>query len=338
MFSNEYTDTSHGVEQMDFATSTPQTGSVATSSPSAEQKSIALKEAQNGEVDQVAVAPVTHELTPAQRKPLLIPATGKKSAGTLRPPKGRRAVVNIGATVALVAVILGVLAAVLPMGPGSANSLSKIFNPSVNTSKSQQNNTALIAAEAATATAVTQDGFELNGAGGKYTFAGVQNNFTLPDGSQTNNLPQQPVQPQQPQQPVNPGSTGTTGGISSSTGTIADSSFYNPFTAGQCTYWADYEYHHLTGYAVPWTGNAGDWAYNARSYSGWNVTTTPHLPSIIVLQPGTQYAGGVGHVGVVEKINADGSVETTNWNVVGWGQFSWAHHTPGPGVSFVWHS
>ncbi|GHO87227.1 CHAP domain-containing protein [Dictyobacter formicarum] len=317
MFSNEHTATSSDVEQLDFDAPAQPKGGVATSQAPVEQMPTAVKERQAGEAKPVAVSSAKKELTSPQRGPIFIPGTGKISSGTLLPPKGRKAVINIGATIALLAVTIGALAAVLPMSSGLANSWGTIFHPGSSTVMSQQNNTALIAAQAATATAVTQDGFEYNGAGGKYSFAGVQNNFTLPDGSQTT-------------------STGTTGGISSSTGTIADSSFNNPFTPGQCTYWADYEYHHLTGYAVPWSGNASAWAANASAY-GWNVSSQPHVPSIIVLQPGAQYAGWAGHVAVVEKINSDGSVATTNWNVVGWGVFSWNNYRPGPGVSFVWH-
>ncbi|GCE04035.1 CHAP domain-containing protein [Dictyobacter aurantiacus] len=324
MFSNEHTATSSDVEQLDFDTSSQPKGGVATSQLPAEQLPAVVK---GTEVQPAAVSSANKELTSPQRGPIFIPGTGKKSSGTLRPPTGRKAVVNIGATVALVAVIIGALAAVIPVSSGLANGWGNIFHQSSNTVTSQQNNTALIAAQAATATAVTQDGFEYNGAGGKYSFAGVQNNFTLPDGTQTN---------QQPAQQTGPTSTGTTNGISSSTGTIADSSFVNPFTPGQCTYWADYEYHHLTGYAVTWSGNASAWAAGAAA-AGWVVSSQPHVPSIIVLQPGTQYAGWAGHVAVVEKINADGSVATTNWNVVGWGVFSWNTYQPGPGVSFIWH-
>lgn len=321
MFSNEHTATSPDVEQLDFGTPVEPRGNVATSQAPGEQLPMAMMETQATEAKPAEFSSAKKELTSPQRGPIFIPSTGKKSSGTLRPPAGRKAVVNIGATVVLVVVIIGALAAVIPVSSGLANSWGSIFHSSSNTVSSRQNNTALIAAQAATATAVTQDGFEYNGAGGQYTFTGVQNNFTLPDGTQTI---------------TGPTSTGTTGGISSSTGTIADSSFTNPFTPGQCTYWADYEYHHLTGYAVTWSGNASAWADGAYA-AGWVVSSQPHVPSIIVLQPGTQYAGWAGHVAVVEKLNSDGSVATTNWNVVGWGVFSWNNYTPGPGVSFIWH-
>ena len=114
----------------------------------------------------------------------------------------------------------------------------------------------------------------------------------------------------------------------------------NHFSLGECTYWADLRYHQLTGYWVPWTGNAYQWAAGAAA-SGWVVSSTPKVPSIIVLQPGVQGAYGVGHVAVVERINSDGSVYTSNMNNYsnggGWDIVSYATYYPGPGVSFVWY-
>ncbi len=114
----------------------------------------------------------------------------------------------------------------------------------------------------------------------------------------------------------------------------------NRFSFGQCTYWADLRYQQLTGYWVDWIGNAYQWKYGALSAPGWIVSSTPHVPSIIVLQPGVQGAGYFGHVAVVERINPDGSVYTSNMNWYangGWDRVSDWTFTPGPGVSFVWH-
>jgi surface antigen len=113
------------------------------------------------------------------------------------------------------------------------------------------------------------------------------------------------------------------------------------FSFGQCTYWVDLRYHQLTGYWVNWIGNAYQWKDGALSAPGWIVSSTPHMPSIIVLQPGVQGAGGYGHVGVVERVNPDGSVYTSNMNWYangGWDRISYWTFTPGPGVSFVWHT
>src|SRR2546421_1927237 len=113
----------------------------------------------------------------------------------------------------------------------------------------------------------------------------------------------------------------------------------NRFAFGQCTYWANMRYHALTGYWVPWLGNAYEWSYGAAA-SGWIVSSKPHVPSIIVLQPGVQGASYFGHVAIVEGIDADGSVHTSNYNWYsngGWATLSYWDFRPGPGVLFVWH-
>jgi surface antigen len=110
----------------------------------------------------------------------------------------------------------------------------------------------------------------------------------------------------------------------------------NGSSFGQCTYWADIRYHQLTGWWVPWSGDAAQWAGGAAA-SGWVVSSRPRVPSIIVLQPGVEGAFSIGHVAVVERINSDGSVYTSNMNWSGWDVVSYVTFTPGPGVSFVWH-
>lgn len=128
----------------------------------------------------------------------------------------------------------------------------------------------------------------------------------------------------------------------------------NNFPPGQCTWWADERYHQLTGYYVPWnhTGqaNAYQWLAQAKAF-GWNTSNQPPkgIPSIICLQgnAGQGVESTLGHVAIVEKVNGDGSVLTSdmNWSV---GQpFSTSINTlgypvrqvtfkPGAGVSFIW--
>jgi surface antigen len=131
-------------------------------------------------------------------------------------------------------------------------------------------------------------------------------------------------------------------GYDPSTGVVlAPGSPLNRFAYGQCTYYAAMQYHLLTGYWVSWLGNAYQWAYAAGA-SGWIVSSQPHVPSIIVLGPGVQNAGGYGHVAIVTAINPDGSVTTSGWNWYGpggngWGRLSIVTFRPGPGVSFIWH-
>jgi surface antigen len=112
---------------------------------------------------------------------------------------------------------------------------------------------------------------------------------------------------------------------------------------GQCTYWANSRYHALTGYWVSWSGNADQWVAGARA-AGWNVSTSPHVPSIIVLMAGVQLASSYGHVAVVESIVAGASPVTVhtsnmNWynNGGGWDKVSYEDFTVGSGVYFIWH-
>ncbi len=233
--------------------------------------------------------------TTSLRQPVVIPATGKKSRGTLRPPRrGRTWVSSTLALVSLVVITLLTAFIVLPLAtgghlgfnlPGIENNLYKNSDPNANQG---------LLAQAATATAfVRQDGYDQSG---------NNNGGTLYAGS----------------------------GV-----------YPNRFSFGQCTFWADMRYNQLTGHYVDWIGNAYQWYYGAKSAPGWIVSSTPHVPSIIVLQPGVEGAGGYGHVAVVERINSDGSVYASNMNWYangGWDRVSYWTFTPGYGVAFVWHT
>jgi surface antigen len=125
--------------------------------------------------------------------------------------------------------------------------------------------------------------------------------------------------------------------------TMSDGSGSLNWPVGQCTYWANYRYHELTHHWISWTGNAAQWVEGARA-AGWNVSTQPHLPSILVLMPYVQGASGYGHVAVVESINDTVTpevVHTSNmnwWNGDGgWDRESNFDFTVGSGVYFVWH-
>ncbi|HEY0757166.1 MAG TPA: CHAP domain-containing protein [Ktedonobacteraceae bacterium] len=108
---------------------------------------------------------------------------------------------------------------------------------------------------------------------------------------------------------------------------------------GQCTYWSNYEYHHLTGYWVSWNGNADQWVTGARQ-AGWNVSQAPHVPAIMVMMPDVQGSSGYGHVAVVESVTGN-TVHTSNmnwWaNGGGWNRVSSVDFTVGRGIYFVWH-
>lgn len=117
----------------------------------------------------------------------------------------------------------------------------------------------------------------------------------------------------------------------------AQSGSGNPFPGGQCTFWASQRYWALTGYSVPWTGNAYQWAGQAPKF-GWSVSATPVAPSIICLQPNVQGASASdGHVGIVESLGKNGVVHTSDLN---WGTNPGVQtnvdFVAGPGVSFIY--
>ncbi len=122
--------------------------------------------------------------------------------------------------------------------------------------------------------------------------------------------------------------------------TVGNGSGSLNWPVGQCTYWANSRYHALKGYWVPWNGNADQWVAGARA-AHWNVSQTPHVPSIIVLMPGVQGASSYGHVAVVESMVNSTTVHTSNMNWYanggGWDKVSYVDFTTGSGVYFVWH-
>ena len=228
--------------------------------------------------------------TTSLRLPVVIRATHKNRARTIRPPKGRKWVISIAVISLLFVITIGTAFAVSPLG----NEHGFAFGPLQMVAQlvhNNSNNPSLVA-RMATATANTQT------------------DVVNPTSSNSNSG--SPLPP-----PIAGGGP-------------------NGSSFGQCTYWADIRYHQLTGWWVPWSGNAAQWAAGAAA-SGWVVSSTPKVPSIIVLQPGVEGAFSIGHVAVVERINSDGSVYTSNMNWSGWDVVSYVTFTPGPGVSFVWH-
>ncbi len=248
-----------------------------------------------GVVETGKLSSISDPRTTSLRRAVVIRGTSKKSSGTLLPPKpqGKRLAVHLAVGISLLCILVGALLAVVPTGADGhgASAFQSLFMNGIN---SKGNNTSSIAALAATATAVTQDGYDPGNAA-MSSYAGVQ-------------------------QVALSGAAG------------------DNFAAGQCTYWADYRYHQLTGHYVPWSGNAYQW-YAGALADGWDTSTTPHIPSIVVLAPGVQGASAYyGHVAVAESMNADGSVRTSDWNWAGnWGVTTYVNFTPGSGVHFVWY-
>ena len=85
---------------------------------------------------------------------------------------------------------------------------------------------------------------------------------------------------------------------------------------GQCTY---YMYNRFAQLGAPIRttalGNAAEWPANAAA-AGYGVSSTPRAGTAIVFQRGVGGADPVyGHVGFVERVNADGSLFISEMNV-----------------------
>lgn len=92
----------------------------------------------------------------------------------------------------------------------------------------------------------------------------------------------------------------------------------NGYAYGYCTYYA---YNRRAELGRPiggnW-GNASSWAAYARG-AGFTVDKTPRPGAVFQTAAGW---GGAGHVGVVERVNADGSFVTSEMNYGGWNRVS----------------
>jgi surface antigen len=138
--------------------------------------------------------------------------------------------------------------------------------------------------------------------------------------------------------------TGSTTTVTTSSLTLSSAATIgraNLFPYGQCTWWANERYAELhNGAYVPWTWNSDAWQWTNRALDfHWQVVERPSVGDIIDLQPGVQGASGLGHVGVVEQILANGNVlaSSMNWGLTVQQQasVSYAQFVPGSGVTFI---
>lgn len=87
----------------------------------------------------------------------------------------------------------------------------------------------------------------------------------------------------------------------------------NFYPGGECTWYA-FERRAELGKAVSGSwGNASNWAGQA-SAQGLTVNNTPSVGAIIQTPANTNGAYGMGHVGVVESVNGDGSITISEMN------------------------
>ena len=85
------------------------------------------------------------------------------------------------------------------------------------------------------------------------------------------------------------------------------------YPARQCTLWAYLRRSQLSLPVGSYMGNGAQWAATARGL-GYYVNNTPHVGAAMVFSQGQSVGGHwtadwqYGHVAVVERVNADGSV------------------------------
>ena len=97
----------------------------------------------------------------------------------------------------------------------------------------------------------------------------------------------------------------------------------NNYPWGQCTWYA---YQRRAELGLPTSGNfgnGGQWGASAAALGYWVDNTPRHQGDAVVFLPGQANADPTyGHVAVLEKINADGSIEISESNAKGLGVIS----------------
>lgn len=114
--------------------------------------------------------------TTALRDPVVIKSASLKGHSP-RPPQGRRIVIQIAVASLFIIILTGTLLAATMSGQAETGS-ENIFSSASHIFNSRSDNSALLAQQAATATAVTQDGFDA----GNQSYVGVSGGPVL-DGS-----------------------------------------------------------------------------------------------------------------------------------------------------------
>lgn len=86
----------------------------------------------------------------------------------------------------------------------------------------------------------------------------------------------------------------------------------NQYSFSQCTWWAYVRRHQLGLPVGSHLGDGAQWAASAKKLGYWVDSTPRHVGDVIVFQRG-QYGSSTvyGHVAIVEQINDDGSIATS---------------------------
>lgn len=110
---------------------------------------------------------------------------------------------------------------------------------------------------------------------------------------------------------------------------LANSNYYNPLVdpwgmySRQCVSYTAWKVYQKNGYMPYWggRGNANQWPGNARA-AGITVSSTPRAGSVGVLMAGTY-----GHVVWVDSVNANGTVNISQYNYYNAGGSGWGHYS-----------
>jgi surface antigen len=105
----------------------------------------------------------------------------------------------------------------------------------------------------------------------------------------------------------------------------------NRYSYGYCTWYA---YNRRAALGRPigsFWGNANTWDNRARA-AGWTVSSTPVAGAVFQTD-----AGYYGHVGVVESVNADGTINISDMNgIAGWNRVGYANGVSAAGYVFIY--
>jgi surface antigen len=105
----------------------------------------------------------------------------------------------------------------------------------------------------------------------------------------------------------------------------------NRYSYGYCTWYAYNRRAELGRPIASFWGNANTWDNRARS-AGWTVSSTPITGSVFQTD-----SGYYGHVGIVESINADGTINISDMNgVAGWNRVGYAYNVSAAGYVFIY--
>lgn len=142
---------------------------------------------------------------------------------------------------------------------------------------------------------------------------------TLPEQERPGYVAPQPVVIQQVARTVSGPLAAATpaSGYSAVDTSLAGASAGNAYAFGNCTWWA-YERRAQLGHPVgSFWGNAATWNVYARA-AGYAVDKNPTVGAVFQMPAFVDaYTGSYGHVGIVESVNGDGSVNVSEMNYAG---------------------